>query len=151
MKKVHPPPPERSSQGGGCQLILDLVGQIPLLLEKFFFSPPEILSILHAWLYRHFLVIFLEKFMIFCKKTKKFFFNVNPYHFQTHAWLYRHKKKFFSKGICQLLVFFFPKKKKKKIFFFRVPKFLKKPCEEKVTKNFFSTKKCFQNGQTFLQ
>ena len=98
-------------------------------LEKFFFSPPEILSILHAWHPGHFLVIFLEKFMIFCKWTKKFFFNVNPYHFQTHAWHPGHKKKFFSKGICQLLVFFFPKKKKKN-FFFPGPKILKKPCEE---------------------
>ena len=31
MKKVHPPPPRESLSGGGCQLILDLVGQIPLL------------------------------------------------------------------------------------------------------------------------
>ena len=30
-KSSPPPPPERASQGGGCQLILDLVGQIPLL------------------------------------------------------------------------------------------------------------------------
>ena len=35
MKKVHTPPRESlSGGGGGCQLILDLVGQIPLLALK---------------------------------------------------------------------------------------------------------------------
>ena len=32
-----PPPPREHLSGGGCQLILDLVGQIPLLMKKKFF------------------------------------------------------------------------------------------------------------------
>ena len=123
-------------------------GHFLYIWKIFFFSPPEILSILHAWHYGHFWVIFLEKFMIFCKWTKKFFFNVNPYHFQTHAWHYGHKKKFFSKGICQLLVFFFPKKKKKNFFFFSGPQNFKKTLrrtyqvikESPLRRLFFSTK-----------
>ena len=98
-------------------------------LENFFFSPPEILSILHAWHYRKNLVIFLEKFMIFWKKTKKFFFNVNPYHFWNSCVTLQTQKKIFLKGYLPTsCVFFSPKKKKN--FFFPGPKILKKPCEE---------------------
>ena len=117
-------------------------GHFLYIWKIFFFSPPEILSILHAWHPGHFLVIFLEKFMIFCKWTKKCFFNVNPYHFQTHAWHPGHKKKFFSKGICQLLVFFFPKKKKK-FFFFRAPKFLKNPAKNLPSDQRITTSQAF--------
>ena len=33
-EKSSPPPRKQPLRGGGCQLILDLVGQIPLLLVK---------------------------------------------------------------------------------------------------------------------
>ena len=99
--------------------------------ENFFFSPPEILSILHAWLYGKNLVIFLEKFMIFCKWTKKFFFNVNPYHFWNSCVTLRKQKNNFLKGYLPTSCVFFSQKKKKKFFFFRAPKFLKNPAKNK--------------------
>ena len=124
---------------------------------NFFFSSPEILSILHAWLYRVFLVIFFgEIHDFFVNGPKNFFFNVNPYHFWNSCVTLqtRKMKKFSQTTLAIFLCFFFPPPKKKTNFFFPGPKILKKTlrsncAKKKLLKIFFQPKNASKMVQNF--